>query len=134
MSPGKPGGFFGGIAAAAARRAWPVLTLGLLIVALAVAAVAASGMKVQPVTDAIFNRDSAAYKDTAAAEKKFGGEPVVILAKGDLAETLKPDNLKKLNTLEQCVAGGISRGRGELFKICERIAEIDPVVVATRPA
>ena len=134
MSPGKPGGFFGGIAAAAARRAWPVLTLGLLIVALAVAAVAASGMKVQPVTDAIFNRDSAAYKDTAAAEKKFGGEPVVILAKGDLAETLKPDNLKKLNTLEQCVAGGISRGRGELFKICERIAEIDPVVVATGPA
>lgn len=134
MSPGKPGGFFGGIAAAVARRAWPVLTIGFLVAAVAVAAVAVSGMKVQPVTDAIFNRDSEAYKDTAAAEKEFGGEPVVILAKGDLAETLKPDNLKPLNTLEQCVAGGITRGRGELFKICERIAEIDPVVVATGPA
>lgn len=134
MTPGKPGGFFGGIAGAIARRAWPVLTIGLLVAVATVIAVAVSGMKVQPVTDAIFDRDSAAYKDTAAAEKEFGGEPVVILAKGDLANTVRPENLAQLNKLEQCVAGGISRGRGELFKICERIAEIDPVVLATGPA
>lgn len=134
MSPGKPGGFFGGIAAGVARRAWLVLTLGLLVTAIAVAGVAVSGMKVQPVTDAIFDRDSAAYVDTAEAEKDFGGEPVVILAKGPLTETLKPANLKKLNTLELCVSGGITEGRGKLFKICDRISELDPIQVSAGPA
>jgi len=134
LNPGAPGGFFGRVAAAVARRARPLLTFGILLALTAAAIVLFSGMKVQPVTDAIFNKDSAAYKDTARAEKTFGGEPVVILAKGNLVESLKPANLKRLNVLEACVSGSISRGRGELFKTCERLNELDPVAVFAGPA
>jgi hydrophobe/amphiphile efflux-3 (HAE3) family protein len=134
LSPGTLGAFFGRIAAGAARRAWLVLVVGLLIAASAVAVIATTGIKVQPVDDAIFDRDSAAYMDTAAAEKSFGADPVVILVKGDLLESLKAENLRRLNVLEQCVAGGITRGRGKLFEICDRISEIDPVQVAAGPA
>lgn len=134
MTPAKPGGFFGRIAAASARRAWFALTVGLIAAVAAIAGVAATGMKVQPVTDAIFDRDSQAYVDTAEAEKDFGGEPVVILVKGNLRDTLRAENLERLSTLELCVNGQIKRGRGKLFEICDRIAEIDPVVVSTGPA
>ena len=134
MSPGKPGGFFGGIAAWVARRAWPALAVGVIAVLAAVAGIVASGTEVQPVTDAIFDTDSSAYVETAEAEREFGGEPVVILAKGDLRGTLQPKNLEQLSKLELCVTGQIKRGRGDLFEICDRIAEIDPVVVATGPA
>ncbi|MGB0119638.1 MAG: MMPL family transporter [Solirubrobacterales bacterium] len=134
MTPGAPGGFFGRSAAAIARWSRPVLAIGLLLVLAAVAAAIFSGTKVQPVTDAIFDRDSVAYKETARAEESFGSEPVVVLAKGDLAETLKPANLEKLNVLETCVSGGISEGRGELFTTCERLNELDPVEVFAGPS
>lgn len=133
MSPGKPGGFFGRIAAALARRAWPTLIIGALCALAAVAGIAFTGMKVQPVTDAIFDTDSRAYKDTAKAEAEFGGEPIVILAKGNLREMLKPANLEQLGKLELCATGQISRGRGDLAEICKRIAEIDPAAVSTGP-
>ena len=96
--------------------------------------VALTGMKVQPVEDAIFDTDSAAYLDTASAEKSFGSDPVVILVKGDLQETLKPENLSRLNVLELCTSGGIKRGRGALFKICDQISKLDPVQVSAGPA
>ncbi len=134
MSPGKPGGFFGGIAAAVARRAWPSLFIGALFAIAAVVGIAVAGIKVQPVTDAIFDTGSKAYVDTTEAEKDFGGEPVVIQVKGNLRETLKAENLEQLSKLELCVTGQIKRGRGELFDICDRIAEIDPVAVAAGPA
>ncbi|MBK5110233.1 MAG: MMPL family transporter [Thermoleophilia bacterium] len=124
--------FFGSAAAAIARHPWPVLAVG---VALAVAAIAgAAGMGVQPVTDAFFDRDSEAYVETRKADRVFGGDPVVILARGDLAETLTAGNLDRLAVLETCVFGDIKRGRGELFDICERIAELDPVAVGAGPA
>lgn len=96
--------------------------------------VASGGMKVQPVEDAVFDKDSAAFVNTAAAEKSFGSDPVVILVKGDLQETLKPANLKRLNVLELCASGEIKRGRGRLFKICDQLSELDPVQVAAGPA
>ena len=99
-----------------------------------VSVVVLTGMKVQPVEDAIFDTDSAAYVNTAAAEKSFGSDPVVILVKGELQESLKAENLKRLNVLELCVSGGIKRGRGELFKLCDRLSKLDPVQVSTGPA
>ena len=134
MRPGALGDFFGRVAALAARRAWPVLITGILLAATAVAVIAITGMKVQPVDDAIFDRDSPAFVDTAEADKAFGTDPVVILVKGDLIESLKAGNIKHLNVLEQCLAGDISRGRGKLFKICDRLSVIDPVQVSAGPA
>jgi hydrophobe/amphiphile efflux-3 (HAE3) family protein len=124
--------FFGAAAAAVARRPWPVLAL-LTVLAIA-SGVGVSGMKVQPVTDAFFDRGTEGFKATERAEKTFGTDPVVVLAPGDVTEIVKADNLESLSVLETCLAGEIRRGRGELFKSCERLSELDPVRVLTGPA
>lgn len=124
--------FFGSAAAAIARHPWPVLTVGAVLAIAAI--IGAAGMGVQPVTEAFFDRDSEAYRATERADRVFGGDPVVILAEGDLAETLTPENLDRLAVLETCVSGDIKQGRGELFKVCEKIAELDPVAVSAGPA
>lgn len=123
---------YGAAAAAVARRPWPVLAL--LTVLAAASAVGLSGMKVQPVTDAFFDRGTDGFGATERAEKTFGTDPVVVLARGDLEEIVSAENLENLSVLETCLAGEISRGRGELFKSCERLSELDPVQVLTGPA
>jgi len=75
--------FFGAAAAAVARRPWPVLAL-LTVLAIASGA-GLSGMKVQPVTDAFFDRGTDGFEATERAEATFGTDPVVVLARGDLA-------------------------------------------------
>jgi hydrophobe/amphiphile efflux-3 (HAE3) family protein len=125
-------GFFGAVAAAAARRPWPVLAvLGVLAVG---AGIGISSMSVQPVTEALFDRSTEGYQATQRAEESFGTDPVVILARGPLRKILSRDNLEKLSVLETCVAGDISRGRGELFMTCKRLSELDPVQVMVGPA
>lgn len=125
-------GIFGALAAAAARRPWPVLTV-LAVLAVG-AGIGISSMTVQPVTDALFDRSTEGYQATERAEQAFGTDPVVILARGPLRQTLTRDNLEKLSVLETCVSGDITRGRGELFKTCKRLSEFDPVQVMVGPA
>ncbi|MCB0829459.1 MAG: hypothetical protein KDB64_00925, partial [Solirubrobacterales bacterium] len=72
--------FFGGVAAATARRPWPVLIIAVILSVVSIWA--ASGMGTQNVTDAFFDRDSTAYRQTAEADREFGTDPVVIMAKG----------------------------------------------------
>lgn len=91
-------------------------------------------MKVQPVTDAFFDRGTDGFQATERAEETFGSDPVVVLARGDLSEIVKAKNLESLSVLETCLAGDIRRGRGELFKSCERLSELQPVKVLTGPA
>ncbi len=123
---------FGALAEAVARRPWPVVVLATLVGA--VALWGASGMGTQNVTDAFFDRDSTAYKQTEKADQAFGSDPVVIMAKGPLIETLATENLNRLATLETCLAGQIQRGRGRLFQVCRQIFELQPATVIAGPA
>ncbi len=125
-------GFFGAVAAVAARRPWPVLSL--LAVLVVGAGIGISSMTVQPVTDALFDRSTEGYRATERAEQSFGTDPVVVLARGNLRQILSRDNLEKLSVLETCASGDITRGRGELFETCKRLSEFDPVQVMVGPA
>lgn len=129
MSPAR---VFGAAAAAIARRPWPVLAALAVLVGLA--SWGAAGMGSQPVEDAFFDRDAPAYQQTERAAASFGGDPVVVLADGPLVETLTPESLARLNVLETCLAGEIKRGRGSLYRICRRLAELDPVKSMAGPA
>ncbi len=123
---------YGAAAAAVARRPWPVL---VLLTALAIASGAGlAGMKVQPVTDAFFDRGTDGFEATERAEQTFGTDPVVVLARGDLEEIVTAQNLESLSVLETCLAGDIRRGRGELFESCERLSELQPVQILAGPA
>ncbi len=123
---------FGAAAAAVARRPWPVLAL--LTVLAVVSGAGLTGMKVQPVTEAFFDRGTDGFQATERAEATFGTDPVVVLARGDLEEIVTAENLESLSVLETCLAGDIRRGRGELFESCERLSELQPVQVLTGPA
>jgi len=123
---------FGGVAAATARRPWPVVIVAALLAGLALWA--ASGMGTQPVTDAFFDRESESYRLNEEAERAFGSDPVVVMAKGPLVETLTTENLNRLATLETCLAGDIARGRGKLFRICKQIHDLAPVELLYGPA
>ena len=123
---------FGAVAEAVARRPWPVVVIAVLLSA--VSLWAASGMGTQNVTDAFFDRDSTAYEQTRQADESFGTDPIVIMAKGPLVETLSTYNLNRLATLETCLAGIIKRGRGELFQICRQITDLQPAEVIAGPA
>ena len=126
----------GRIAASAARRIsgtpWPFL--GLTAVILGLALVGLVGMPVQPVTDALFDRETEAWKATERAERDFGQDPVVVVAQGEVDRILDADALDRLSVLETCLAGNVSRGRGELFRLCRRIDRLDPVAVFAGPA
>jgi hydrophobe/amphiphile efflux-3 (HAE3) family protein len=123
---------FAAVAGAAARRPRPVIAvLGVLVVA---AGIGLASMPVQPVTDALFDRETEGYIATERAERSFGTDPVVVLVRGDLRKTLTPANLERLSVLETCVSGDIRQGRGELFRTCKRLSDFDPVQVMVGPA
>jgi hydrophobe/amphiphile efflux-3 (HAE3) family protein len=127
-----PARVFAAAAAAAARRPRPVIAvLAVLVVA---SGIGLASMPVQPVTDALFDRETEGYIATERAERSFGTDPVIVLARGDLRKTLTPANLERLSVLETCVSGDIREGRGELFETCRRLSEFDPVQVMVGPA
>ncbi len=102
-----------------------------------ISAWAASGLGSQPVEDAFFDQEAPAYQDTQAAARLFGGDPVVVLVSGPLTETLTPDSLKRLQQLENCLSGRTrpqEEGQDELYRICRRLAVLDPVEVFAGPA
>ena len=127
----SPGAFFGGLAAAVTRRPWVVLIVGAVLAVAAI--ISTAGLPSQQVTDAFFDHDSAAYSQTAKANEKFGDDPVVVLAKGELLETVSAENIRRLNLLEQCLAGRAESGRGRFFKICKEIADLDPTRLIAGP-
>ncbi|MCB0870101.1 MAG: MMPL family transporter [Solirubrobacterales bacterium] len=129
---GGSGRLFGRVASSIAGRPWPVVVSAVLLSAVSIWA--AAGMGTQNVTDAFFDRDSTAYEQTERADQAFGSDPVVILARGPLVETLSTHNLNKLATLETCLAGRIREGRGRLFKICRQITDLKPATVIAGPA
>lgn len=126
----------GRIAATAARRIsgapWPFL--GLIGVILGLAVVGLAGMPVQPVSDALFDRETEAWEATEKAERDFGEDPVVVVASGDVNRILDADALDRLSVLETCLAGNVTRGRGDLFRLCRELSRLDPVAVFTGPA
>lgn len=126
----------GRIAASAASRIsslpWPFLGLAFLIFVLSLIGLA--GMQVKPVTDALFDRQTEAWEVTERAERDFGQDPVVVVALGEVDRILDADALDRLSVLETCLAGNVSRGRGDLFRLCRQINRLDPVAVFSGPA
>lgn len=115
-----------------ARRPWPVIATVVVLVGISLWA--ASGMGSRPVQDSFFNRDSAAWRETAAAARDFGGDPIVVMVKGPLTGTLTAANLNRLLLLEGCLAGKVRSGQGEFARICRRLAVLDPARVFAGPA
>src|SRR5258706_2952175 len=124
---------FARISAAAGRR--PLLTLALAaLLSLAGALAAITGLQASTSTDTLVDRGSSSYDATNKYRTLFGGDPVVIMAKGDLRHTVETSDLGRLLQLEGCLAGNVPKaGLNKLPPICTQLANEHPVKVVYGP-
>src|SRR4051795_2418834 len=124
---------FARITAAAARR--PLLTLAVVaLLSLAGALAAITGLQASTSTDTLVDKSSSSYDATNKYRTLFGGDPVVIMAKGDLRKTVETSDLGRLLQLEGCLAGNVPKeGLKDLPPVCRTLASEKPVKVVYGP-
>ena len=124
---------FARITAAAARR--PLLTLALAaLLSFAGAIGALTGLQASTSTDTLVDKSSSSYDATNKYRDLFGGDPVVIMAKGDLRHTVETSDLGRLLSLEGCLAGNVPKqGLKQLPGVCTTFANEKPVQVVYGP-
>ncbi len=131
----RKGEGFERIVRAVTRR--PLLVLA--VTALLALAGAALALRLEPsaATDTLVDSDSAAFKATERFKADFGDEAVVVLVRGELANTLLTDDLGRVLRLEGCLSGNVpdtKKGLGKLPPVCREIAEAKPAKVVFGPA
>jgi uncharacterized protein len=124
---------FARITAAASRR--PLLTVALVaLLSFAGALVALVGLQPSTSTDTLVDKSSSSYDATNKYRDLFGGDPVVIMAKGDLRHTVETSDLGRLLQLEGCLSGNVPRqGLKKLPPVCSTLASEKPVKVVYGP-
>src|SRR5215210_5670499 len=118
--------FFARLVERAVHR--PLLTVAIAA-ALALAAAAVSLVSLKPSTsvDTLVDRSSPTFKATERYRTMFGGDTVVILAKGDLRHTIETSDLGRLLTLEGCIAGNVpANALAKQPPVCRRFAQTKP--------
>jgi hydrophobe/amphiphile efflux-3 (HAE3) family protein len=125
--------FFARLVDRAARK--PLLTVAIAAaLALAGAAVALTGLESSTSVDTLVDRSSPSFKATERYRKLFGGDTVIILAKGDLRHTVETSDLGRLLQLEGCMAGNVPRAAlAKLPPVCRTLADTHPVKVVYGP-
>ena len=122
----------GSVAAWAARHARLVLAVGVV---LAVgAAVGATQVSTDAGVGTLVDSDTGSYRATQQVRERFGEEPVVVLAEGDLQRLILTRNVFRLLRLEGCLSGKVPKGVKPLPGPCAELAELDPVEFLAGPA
>jgi uncharacterized protein len=124
---------FARITAAASRR--PLLTIAVVaLLSFAGALAAILGLHSSTSTDTLVDKSSSSYDATNKYRDVFGGDPVVIMAKGDLRHTVETSDLGRLLQLEGCLAGNVpEQGLKDLPAVCTTLAQKHPVKVVYGP-
>src|SRR3954454_1574421 len=124
---------FARITAAASRR--PLLTIALAaLLSFGGALAALVGLQASTSTDTLVDKSSSSYDATNKYRELFGGDPVVIMAKGDLRHTVETSDLGRLLQLEGCLSGNVPKqGLKKLPPICTTLANEHPVKVVYGP-
>src|SRR3954451_23401152 len=124
---------FARIAAGASRR--PLLTIAVVaLLSFGGALAAVLGLRSSTSTDTLIDKSSSSYDATTKYRDLFGGDPVVIMAKGDLRHTVETSDLGRLLQLEGCLAGNVpAQGLKQLPAVCTTLANKHPVKVVYGP-
>ena len=123
---------FGSIVRWVAKRPVAVLA-AVAVLALAGAALA---LRLEPSasTDTLVDKGSPAFEATEDFRKEFGEEPVVILVKGELQQSILTPDLGTLLRLEGCLSGNVPKdGLRTLPEVCTWFAEHQPAKVVYGP-
>ena len=94
---------FEGLAGAAARR--PLLTIAVVVALALAGGLLSLGLKPSAGTDTFVRSSSASYQATAADQRHFGDDSVIILIKEPLTDLVETKDLATITELEACLAG-----------------------------
>src|SRR5437667_1984611 len=120
------------VAAAVRCQLRSVAVVALL--ALGATLVAILGLQASTSTDTLVDRGSSSFKATERYRKLFGGDAVVILAKGPLRNTVETSDLERLLELEGCISGNVpAKGLKALPAVCTEFAKRHPAKVVYGP-
>jgi hydrophobe/amphiphile efflux-3 (HAE3) family protein len=123
---------FGTIVRRVAER--PLAVLAAAVVLALVGLALASRLEPSASTDTLVNRDSSAFEATERFRQQFGEEPVVILVKGELQQSILTADLGTLLRLEGCLSGNVPEdGLAELPDVCAWFSENKPAKVVYGP-
>src|SRR5438094_10198640 len=124
---------FARVVAAAVRR--PLRTVAVVaLLALGATLLAVLGLQASTSTDTLVDRGSSSFKATERYRTVFGGDAVVILAKGPLRGTVETSDLERLLELEGCISGNVPRkGLKSLPPVCTKFADQHPAKVVYGP-
>ena len=85
-------------------------------------------------TDTLVDKGSPAFKATEDFRQEFGEEPVVVLVKGELQQTILTPDLGVLLRLEGCLSGNVPKeGLRTLPEVCTWFSEEQPAKVVYGP-
>jgi hypothetical protein len=97
---------------------------------------AALALRLEPSasTDTLVDKGSPAFEATEEFRQEFGEEPVVVLVKGELQQTILTPDLGVLLRLEGCLSGNVPEdGLANLPEVCSWFAEHQPAKVVYGP-
>jgi hydrophobe/amphiphile efflux-3 (HAE3) family protein len=111
-----------------------VAVLGAFAVIALVGAALALRLDPSASTDTLVDKGSPAFKATEDFRQEFGEEPVVVLVKGELQQTILTPDLGVLLRLEGCLSGNVPKeGLRTLPEVCTWFAEAQPAKVVYGP-
>ncbi len=126
----------GALAGRAARR--PLIVVSVALALAAAGAVLALSLRPTAQTSTFVGSSSASYRATQAYYRRFGGEPIQVVVKGDLQRLLLSGDVGRLLGLEGCVAGKVPQSalpqEGGVNGPCGQIARMHAVKVVIGPA
>jgi hypothetical protein len=111
-----------------------VAVLGAFAVIALVGAALALRLDPSASTDTLVDKGSPAFKATEDFRQEFGEEPVVVLVKGELQQTILTPDLGVLLRLEGCLSGNVPKeGLRTLPEVCTWFAAAQPAKVVYGP-
>jgi uncharacterized protein len=108
--------------------------LGAFAALVLVGAVLALRLEPSASTDTLVDKGSPAFEATEDFRQEFGEEPVVVLVKGELQQTVLTPDLGVLLRLEGCLSGNVpEEGLKRLPAVCSWFAQEKPAKVVYGP-
>jgi len=111
-----------------------VPVLGAFAVLVLIGTVLALRLEPSASTDTLVDKGSPAFKATEDFRQEFGEEPVVVLVKGELQQTVLTPDLGVLLRLEGCLSGNVpAEGLKTLPSVCTWFSQEKPAKVVYGP-
>ena len=125
------GTLLGRLTSFSARRA--PLVVGVVVALSLLGALLALRLDPSASPSTFVDRDSEVAQATDDLHRKFGDEPIVILARGKLTGMLLTQDVAKLLNLEGCLSGNQPRGARTAAPVCRDFARDRPIQVVYGP-